>query len=380
MKFFEDIVAASVKHGKLVCGDAHLSQRSLDATEFVLCDGIGSGVYANIAAISCASRLLELLGGSVSLGSACEMVADSMHRARYEDIPFSAFSAVRILHDGQFTVYTYEAPPPITIQNGAAGVLKPHFYSAGREDIGESSGTLGVGDSLILCSDGVTQAGLGHGYTFGIGPDGMADYINHCLSRGVSLRALPDSILDLTRRISMGQYEDDTTVALLHCREAEEITILTGPPSVKSKDRAFIERFMALTGTRIVCGSTTAEILARELGRGIRLKSAGTSLGNPPEYDMDGMELITEGAVVLNQINNILGENPERFLSNTPAERISAMLLGADVIKLLVGRSVNTAHKGLLFKQLGISPRDAAVKMISKKLTDMGKLVIEEYF
>jgi hypothetical protein len=380
LKFFEDNVRQSMKSGKIVCGDAFLIERSLDCTVFVLCDGIGSGVYANIAAIACASRLLELFSAGVSQGAACEMVAESMHRARKESIPFSAFTAARILPDGHFTVYSYEAPAPVIIKDGTASVLKPHFTPAGLEQIGESAGMLGIGDSLVLCSDGVTQAGLGHGYTFGIGSEGLAEYINYSLSLNIPISAMPDRICAMAAQVSGGRYEDDTTAAVLTCRNARELTVLSGPPSLKSRDRAFVERFMASARPRIVCGSTTAEILARELNREITLKSVGISLGNPPEYFMEDIDLITEGAVVLNQINNLLGENPDRFVNDTPAERVSAMLLGADVVRFIIGRSVNNAHTELLFKQLGIRPRDAAIRMMIKKLQEMGKLIIDEYY
>ena len=380
MKFFEDKATQAIKAGKIVCGDSYSCERTFDYTEFILCDGIGSGVYANIAAISCTSRLSELFRSGVSLGHACEMVADSMHRARQEDIPFSAFSAARVLHDGQFAVYSYEAPEPILIRDGMASVLKPRFYTAGYEVIGESAGTLGLGDSLVLCSDGVTQAGLGHGFTFGIGSEGVAEYLNHCFSQGISLSDVTGKVLEMTERISGGRHEDDTTFTALTCRTAHEITILSGPPSVKSKDSAFVERFMASPGKHAVCGSTTAEVLARELGREIRLKSAGTSFGNPPEYTMADIDMITEGAVVLNQINNILDENPELFVHNTPAERLCSMLMEADVVTFIIGRSINDAHNELVFKQLGILPRDTTIRLISEKLKDKGKLVVTEYF
>jgi hypothetical protein len=380
LKFFEDIVRQSTKTNKSVCGDAWLVDRSLDCTNFILCDGIGSGIYANIAAITCASRLLELFNNGVSQSAACEMVAESMHRARQEAIPFAAFSAARILPDGQFTVYTYEAPAPVIIKNGIASVTRLHLSPAGFEEIGEASGTLGIGDSLVLCSDGVTQAGLGHGYTFGIGSEGLVEYLNYSLSLGIGPSGLPERIGTMAAQVSGGRYEDDMTAAILTCRSAREITMLSGPPSIRSRDRSFIERFMTAASPRIVCGSTTAEILARELRREIRLKSAGTSLGSPPEYMMDGVDLITEGAVVLNQINNLLGENPDRFVGGTPAERVCAMLYDADVVRFIIGRSVNDAHMELLFKQLGIRPRDAAIRMMIGKLREMGKLIIDEYY
>jgi len=380
LKFIEDFVGQAKKKGKLVCGDVFQREHTLDITEFVLCDGIGSGVYANIAAISCASRLIELFRSGVTLRSICEMVADSMHRARKEDIPFSAFSAARILHDGQFTVFTYEAPEPILIRDGTASVLKQHFYTASYEVIGESSGMLSVGDSLVLCSDGVTQAGLGHGYGLGIGSSGLVDFISHCLNRGCTLKELPERILEMASLVSSGRYDDDTTVAILNCREAEHITVLTGPPTITSRDKDFVDEFMSYSGTRVVCGSTTAEILSRELQKEIRLKSAGTSFGSPPEYFMEGIDMITEGAVILNQINNILDENPETFSDSSPVEQLCSLLLKADVVTFLVGRAINYAHSELIFKQLGIRPRETTIKLITEKLKEKGKLVVNKYY
>jgi hypothetical protein len=268
----------------------------------------------------------------------------------------------------------------LIIRDGTAAVLKPDVHQAGDEVVGESSGVLGIGDCLILCSDGITQAGMGHGYTFGIGEERVAAFINVCLQKGIPPQEIPEKIMHMTSSLSEGRHDDDKTVAFIHCRQAMQVTVLTGPPSHKLKDRAFVERFMAQSGTRVVCGSTTADILARELQREIRLKSAGTSFTSPPEYQMEGIDIITEGAVSLNQMYNILGENPDSFVSDSPVERLCALLMKADVITFMVGRSVNTAHMVLLFKQLGIRPREPAIRLIAKQLRGMGKLVVEEYY
>lgn len=82
MKFFEDAVLQARKRGHLVCGDHYLCRRTPEATVLILCDGVGSGVYANVAAVTCASRLYALLEEGCSLRAACSMVAESMHRAR----------------------------------------------------------------------------------------------------------------------------------------------------------------------------------------------------------------------------------------------------------------------------------------------------------
>lgn len=380
MKYFKDIVKQVSKRNNKVCGDIFLCERAHDSTAFVLCDGIGSGIYANIAAISCAQRLMELFRKNVSMRFACETVAASMHRARQEDIPFAAFSVAKIYNDGRFTAYNYEAPEPIIIKGETASPLKPHFFTAGYEVVGESSSKLDLGDSLMLCSDGVTQAGLGNGYLFGIGAGGTAEYMNRRLNQGYNLETLADDIIEMSSRISGGFYADDTTVAFLNCKKAKQLALMTGPPSNKSHDSNYVKRFMGYPGKHVICGSSTADIVSRELKLDVKMKKTVHSLNSPPEYIMEGVDMVTEGAIVLNQVYNIIDENPEQLTGNTPAERLCLLLLEADVINFLIGKVVNDAHSDLLFKQMGVRPRFVAVNLIMEKLRKKGKLVIDEHF
>lgn len=380
MKFIDNIVKQQSKQNQIVCGDVCICEKTMESTEFVLCDGIGSGVYANIAAITCASRLTELFGKGISLRRASEMIADSMHRARNEEVPFSAFCAVRILNNGQFAVYTYEAVCPILIKDGIATALKQHFHSTGSETIGESFGTLDFGDGLIICSDGVSEAGTGNGYSFGIEVQGIVDFINSRLEQQVSMHDLPDEIVSMSAKVSRDMYADDTTCALLGCREAEQLTIMSGPPVIKARDRMCTLRFLSKPGKHVVCGSTTADIVARESGKSVRLLSESTSFGSPPEYYMDGIDMVTEGAILLNQAYNILDVNPENYTGDSAAERFCMLLHKADAVTFIVGGAVNNAHSDLLFKQMGIKPRIEAVRLIAEQLRKMGKLIVEEYY
>lgn len=380
MKFFEDAVCQKMKHGQAVCGDFYLCERTAEETVFILCDGIGSGIYANIAAITCGERIMELLRSGMSVRASCETVASSMHKARKEDIPYSAFSVVVILTGGQFIVYTYEAPEAILIQNGSAGVLKPNYYKEENGEIGEANGILEEGDSLLLPSDGLTQAGMGLGYGYGIGSDGIADYINQFYDIYEDVGHLPQKIMEMCVGLSGGKYEDDMTLALLNCREARQMTIFTGPPSRPSMDRECVSIFLESPGKKVVCGSSTADIVSRESGKKLEIVRLGSSFGSPPEYKMEGVDLTTEGAVMLNQVYNILGEPVELFEENSVVERLCMMLMETDVIHLMVGNAANDAYEALLFKQVGIRIRKKMVKLLAQKLRSMGKLVTERYY
>lgn len=378
MKFFEDITVQVNKRQNPVCGDFCLCEKTLIHTLFVLCDGIGSGVYANVSAVYCANRLMELFRSGVSQREAVEMVAESMHRVRSEEIPFAAFSMVKILNDGQFTVYGYEAPSPVIIENGVARPLPQHFYTVGYESVAESNGSLQLGDTLVICSDGVTQAGLGRG-SFGIGSEGLASYINRNLHQIPDLHRLGRGITEMTAAVSGGVYADDTTVTLLNCRRAKELAVFTGPPADKNKDSRLAERFLAAQGQAVICGSSTADIISRETKREIRMSNMNNlSFDSPPEYNMEGAKMVTEGAIMLNQLYNILDENPRDFVDKTPAERLCLLMHEADVITFIVGDALNEAHGNMMFKQVGVRPRHTMIRLLTERLRAMGKLVVEE--
>jgi hypothetical protein len=375
VKFFADSLSQGLKRGQMVCGDVFRIARTASGTFFTVCDGVGSGVYANISALTCASRLLELFRSGVGVQAASEMVAVSMHRARTEDIPFSAFTAACVFPDGRFQCYAYEAPPPILIREGAPEALPLRRYGAGRETIGEASGSLSLGDALTVFSDGVSEAGLGRGYSYGIGAAEAAAFMGRCLAEGERLSGLPARIIDMCRKASGGRHADDATAALVECRAASELTLLTGPPSRRSLDAACVRDFMAQPGLKAACGSTTADILSRELGAPARMLVAEEAFGQPPEYLVEGVDLVTEGAITLNQAYNILDAPLDRLGGNTPAERLCLMLRKADVIRLMIGGAPNIAHEDLMFRQIGVRVRQSAVALISEALRNMGKLV-----
>ena len=380
MKFFDDFLCQKNKKAHTVCGDHCACERTVGGMLYVVCDGIGSGIYANISAISCASRILELFRGGMSIRQISETVASSMHRARKESVPFSAFSAVVILPDGQFIAYSYEAPNPVLVQNNHATILAPHYYSAGLEVIGEYTGTLRIGDFLLLFSDGVSQAGLGHKHGMGIGSEGVSEYINRNYKPEDSIAEIPERIAEMCKTLSGGNHEDDTTVALLCCREAKELTLLTGPPSKQSLDHSYAADFMGMPGQKVVCGSTTTDIITRELGLTVKTLSMGNSFGQPPEYWIEGIDLVTEGAITLNQVYNIMDEPVERLSGNSSAENLCIMLREADVIHLMIGNAANSAHEDLIFKQIGVQVRKVAIQEITEKLKSIGKLIIERYY
>ena len=386
MKFLDLVLRQTPKAAEAVCGDYFLSARIRGAQIYVLCDGIGSGSYANIAAIYHANRLMELLRSDVALQDACAMLARAMHRARTEDVPFAAFTALRVLPDGNFVGYGYEAPRPLLIQEGRARVMAAQRQQAGEEALYEYAGLLFEGDQIILYSDGVTQAGMGRGIRFGIGEEKIAEYFNLMLPVAEDREShqgwedIMDDLMAYVRTLCGGEDEDDVTAAAVCCRPGRSMVIATGPPSVKEKDAVLAKRFAAFQGTRAICGSSTIDILASLLNLKVEKNAAAPSLLYPPEYEVEGVDFASEGAILLNQTLNLLGDDPAEFYLGSPVEMLCTLLHEHDCITFLLGTAINRSYPEMMFRQLGMHPRLEVVELLADALEEQGKWVaIERY-
>ncbi len=375
-KYVETVNSQAAKKPGGICGDYIITERTAEATTTVLADGIGTGIKAHVAAVMCASRLMELLRVGFTLRETCRKIIDTMHAARTTDIPFSAFSVCRVLVSGHATVMSYEIPSPVLINNRLAAYLpKQRVFPMGLEMIGEVNCMLEYGDGIIMVSDGVSQAGLGQQYRMGWGIEGACDFINGLLAQGTRIRDIPKKVVGNVRDISGTTYGDDTSCSLLLCREAQVLNVLTGPPARKTSDEKVVKEFVAMRGMKVVCGSSTSEIVARSLGRPIEIKTISNAYHKPPSYYIKGIDYATEGAITLNQVYNILGEAPEKLEPDSSVSDLYRFFHAADTINFLVGTAANTGHEHIVFRQMGIFPREVIVKLLAERLKSMGKLI-----
>lgn len=374
MLHYEAFTKQVCQDRQYVCGDNIVSFNHKYSYYFAIFDGIGSGVFANLSAIANASRWRKMIREGISISEACEKIASDTNRARNQDVPFTAFVAVRVTHLGSAIIYTYESPIAVLSRKGVTQTLKPRYYSAGFEEIGEVKIDLEEGDALFIFSDGVSQSGMGRGHGLGWGEDGVASFIR--LHRTTMEPAeLLDALVEHCYKISGDQYEDDTSVIMIQVSKARHLSLFSGPPRWRHNDQAYVDAFRNATGIRVVCGSTTSDIFARELGTDVRLISQGEGLHTPPIYAMEGADLVTEGAIALNQAANLLYANPDEVTGNTAPEQLARLLFNSDVVDVYEGLAANEAHQVLLFKQLGIRLRREALSAIMNRLEDLGKMV-----
>ncbi len=376
------ITAQESKRGADVCGDCVIQEKTGEAATIAVFDGIGSGIKANIAAHLNASRMMNMIKGGFSLRETVEKIAASMHAAREENIPFAAFAVARVLNDGHATVLTYEMPAPVFIRQGRAHSAQQRFFIMGGEVVAESHFRLDDGCAILMFSDGVTQAGMGSSgiYPAGWGQKEVESSLNSMLKEGVKYEEIPRMLTASAKKISGGVCGDDTTVVMAVSRPGRTVNIMTGPPSDKSMDFRMAHDFVEAQGIKMVCGSTTADILSRETGIPVKGGRQAGGYINPPRYYMRGIDIVTEGAFSLNQLCNILDYEKEKYDRDSCVSEMAILIKAVDRVVIWLGRAENPGYQPIVFPQLGLFPRARVIPLIEEKLRKMGKLVMRREY
>jgi len=365
----------SAKRPGGLCGDVFLCERNIAGATLVCADGIGSGPHAHIAAQMCATRLLELLRLGFSLRRAVHAVVETMQQWRDISKPYTAFSIARIRGDGNATVLVYEAPLPLLVGRHRCEPLATQPLEMAGALVAETQCVLAPSESLLMMTDGITQAGIGSSHEHGWQVGGVIGHVNNGLRQGLSRREIPEYVHREARRL-WTRGGDDCTVALACCRAGIVVNLLTGPPSRREIDDQVVERFLQLDGFKVVCGGKTAEIVARYLGKTVHLERTPHSLIAPPRYGIDGIELVTEGAATLNQVFNLLDEDIRDLKEDSGVTELCSLLSVADRVNVILGASRNQANEDVAFRQRGIFTRDKIIPLIAEKLRAAGKMVV----
>ncbi len=386
MNVFDFFYKSDIHHGDYVCGDAVFSKHREKESYFLLIDGVGHGPYAHVTANMYGARLMELLRGNQQFELTCSELAVSINEGKQGEAVYAAFTAVKILSSGYYTIYGYEAPDPLLFREQRATVMQGEKIQSHGVEMVLYTGTLNPGEQIFFCSDGVTQSGMGHHLLYGIGSDGAAEFLNEQLRMCADAPDYPlllDQLIDYCSELCGGVNEDDVTAAFLCCREGTEMLLASGPPRKRERDERFAAAVASFPYAKAVCGSTTIDVIARELG----LETEGRVItypgGSPPEYLLDGIDLATEGDYMLNLVCRHLATDRTNYSGDYqayPEERLCHMLMNHDVIHMHIGRAVNPGYDEKFFLQTGLKPRKEIVTELTRILRRKGKQVLIELY
>ncbi|MEG0725322.1 MAG: hypothetical protein RR485_04700 [Mucinivorans sp.] len=130
----------------------------------------------------------------------------------------------------------------------------------------------------------------------------------------------------------------------------KELLLCSGAPLDMCDDKKLGEIVRDWQGTKIICGGTTAKIIARELDRSLTvdLESARNST-LPPRSVINGIQIVSEGIITLGRVRNLLesvaSQGHSFFTSSGQVDsQIAQYLLDSNDLLFVIGTRLNKAH------------------------------------
>ncbi|MDD4747762.1 MAG: SpoIIE family protein phosphatase [Salinivirgaceae bacterium] len=349
-KMFIDIdYGFTPKFGQIVCGDVFLSEKIKNENRLiaVLSDGLGSGIKANILANMTATMALNFTINDQPIERSAASIRDTLPVDPQRKIAFASFTIVDTEFDGQTRIIEYGNPQFLVFRKDKLLTIDHQFLADGEVSITEFQTQ--IEDRIVLFSDGVSQSGIGRkDMPFGWETDQMGGVISQIIEKdsGISAYELRKRIIGQSILNDIGKPSDDITCAVLYFRNPRKLLVCTGPPYSKNKDEEMAATIRDFEGRTVLCGGTTALIVAREWGEEIEVDMKHFTSDIPPISYIKGVSLVTEGILTLCKAAELLKHgNYEDVDRHDPARLVIQELLSHDHIDFLVGTKINEAHQ-----------------------------------
>jgi hypothetical protein len=369
------------KHEEL-CGDSVEFSLRPDLATLVFSDGLGSGVKASILSTLTTRIATRMLDEGLPLTEVVQTISETLPICRVRKIAYSTFTMGQLLSEGGAKLVGYDSPPPFLIRRNKIQSLPYDECDVAGKRICEYAFCLRPGDWLILVSDGVINAGIGGAYPLGWGWEEVGKYLERHVHEALAAGELAAKLGRVVEELYEGPPGDDVSIVVVKARWKRIVVLLTGPPVKKEDDERVVESLMSSSGQRVVCGGTTAHIVARQLGRGINVDLETGTDAVPATGRIEGIDLVTEGTLTVTRALEIFRSDvpsDELKLRIDGASRLVVLLREADEVKMLVGRAINPAHQNPnLPKDLGI--KSQVVQTLGEELRRRGKEVSIECF
>lgn len=365
--------------GEIACGDVFQSSiiREEGRTILVLSDGIGHGIKASVLATLTSTMALKYSLLHTKPEVAARIIMETLPKSSDGKESYATFTIIELGNEGHIRIVNYDNPGILVLRNGVAMQGKEYNLTIrGEENTGKvlhcKEVTARKEDRIIFMSDGVPQSGLGNKrYPLGWGMENIEDFALNQIKRmpDISATKLARKIVNQAVMNDQFSVKDDTSCGVMYFREPRKFMLITGPPFYKVKDFDFVGRIQDFDGKKIICGGTTAEIIARELDLTVEIQHGNKNLEKlPPSAKMQGFEMVTEGILTLGKVEEILENyNSDTRLADSTPEEIVKLLLQHDCIDIIVGTRINWAHQDPE-QPLELELRKFVVKRIVKLL------------
>ncbi len=359
------------KYGEELCGDKAEVVRIGSTTVAVLADGLGSGVKANILATLTSKIISTMLAQGASVEQAVETIVCTLPECHVRKLAYSTFSILCLSDSGDGYLVEFDNPFLIFIRQGKVLNLPCIYREYAGKGVYETHFTVLPGDVLTMISDGVIYAGVGATLNFGWSRDNVAEWLCGLIRPDSSAPRLAASLIQAVGDLYLNRPGDDATVLVACVRTETCVNLLSGPPANRQDDARMVRRFMKSSGCKVVCGGSSANMVARLLDRKVKTQLYDDDPQIPPAASIEGIDLVTEGVLTLSRTVELLREYREnkagpdffrRLDAGNGAARLAGILLEkCTCLRLFIGSAINPAHQ---------NPNLPADLSIKRKLID----------
>ncbi|MBS5799041.1 MAG: SpoIIE family protein phosphatase [Clostridiales bacterium] len=389
MPYSIDVAKCSMnKYQEELCGDHVETIKTKDGMIVVLSDGLGSGVKANILATLTSKIAITMLKEGASIEDTICTIASTLPECQVRKLAYSTFTIVDLKNNGDVYMVEYDNPPVFYYRKGSPLSIHKEKRTINNKVIYESNFKMRVGDTLVIISDGVVHAGVGMTLNLGWQWEHIDQYLQDLVVVEQDALCIARDLLGVCENLYDNRPGDDTTVVAIKLKEATYLDLFTGPPKDRQSDEKMIEIIKHAKGKVVLCGGTTANIVARELDESIMIDLEHYTPKVPPMGYMKGIDLVTEGLLTLNATKEHLekyliekqkGLVPEKIMGLDGASRLARLLIeDSTFVTCWVGQAINPAHQNPDFPE-NFNLKNAVMHEIVKLLKQMNKEV-EVYY
>lgn len=381
MELFYDVFEENLKKtGEELCGDKVKILKEAGKTLIVFSDGLGSGVKANILATLTTEIVITMLRHDIPLPEIIRTILGTLPTCQIRNLAYATFTILAINeHEQSFQVMNVDNPLVLHLRNGK--ILRHEIRTTeilGKK-VASSEGDLEKGDFLGMMSDGVLYAGLGDTLNYGWGWDNIAAFLEDTFQKPItSSSQAVKTVMNQTLRLYGGKPGDDATFVGTLVRESAALHIFTGPPADRNRQEFYVRQFLNVPGRKVICGGTTANLVAKALGRKVETRLDGELGDVPPAGTLDGIDLVTEGIITLSRTLELIrkdsGRTEHEGQNANAAVLLAAEMMQADRIRFLVGQTINPFYQNPLLPK-NVSIRTNLVGMIADVLRQYRKSV-----
>ena len=379
----------SLNHvGETLCGDkVEVFGGGDEDLTLVLADGLGSGVKANILSTLTSKILCTMISGGIPLEECVRTIASTLPVCSVRQVAYSTFTILQIQNNETAHIIQFDNPATIVLRKGEVFDYPRTTRVIAGKTIWESTFPIQVDDVFIAMSDGAEWAGVGMTMNFGWTRDSIAEYAMANYLPENSAKFTAGLIIDECNRLYGGRPGDDTTIAVAHVRNRHTVNLMVGPPENKEDDERVLNLFFGKSGSKIVCGGTTSNVVSRYLNQPIITSLDYFDPEIPPICQIKGVDLTTEGVITLSKVLAYAEDfvDQAHLAPVWSTRRDGASLIARELfenatdINFFVGRAINPAHQNPNLP-ITFAIKQQLITSLADCLKKMGKHIRLSYY